>query len=151
MAAFLAWHLPSPLKDVAQVFLLPLAGIFIGLTFAWAANAQSLLADQDIEELADNYEGDFEDYVYTMQLAVLAVFVTTVGWGVAGLGFFDDVWPKPGQLLSYRIISSCLLLLAGLALRECWQVVLFASDLILQRRKMRALRTNQGGGSRGRK
>src|ERR1041385_6003812 len=43
IGSLLAVLVPKPLDAVASTILLPLAGVLIGLAFAWAGNAQALL------------------------------------------------------------------------------------------------------------
>jgi hypothetical protein len=40
---------PVPLQEAASVILLPLAGVFIGLSFTWVGNAQAILAGREDE------------------------------------------------------------------------------------------------------
>ena len=67
-----------PVHEAAQLFLLPLAGIFVGLSFAWAGNAQALLMEKEIELLSDFHPDGIHTYVYTFQLAILVILVTLI-------------------------------------------------------------------------
>lgn len=64
------------LATSANTVLLPLAGILIGLSFAWAGNAQALMQSSEIEELSTHHEGGFVEYVYTYQTAILVILAT---------------------------------------------------------------------------
>jgi len=122
---------PVSLKQAGISLLLPLAGIFIGLSFAWGGNAQALLQTEEIKKLSAFRDGGYEEYIYTYQAAVLLILTTLVGWGIAGLGIFDQVWPTTSQGDIYHTLSAILFFLASVTLRECWHVVLGAQALLL--------------------
>lgn len=120
-----------PIYEAAQLFLFPLAGIFIGLSFAWAGNAQALLMEKEIEWLADFHPDGIHTYVYTFQLAILVILVTLVIWGLAALRIFEVI-----QQHNF-VVEVVLYFLASLTVRECWHVVLGSQLLILARRAVR--------------
>jgi len=128
---------PVSLQQAGTSLLLPLAGIFIGLSFAWGGNAQALLQTDEIEQFVAFRDGGYEEYIYTYQSAVLLILIALIGWGFAGLGIFDKVWPTNSQGNLYHIISATLFFLASVTLRECWHVVLGAQALLLIRFKIR--------------
>ena len=136
----LAWLVPISLREAAATVLLPLAGIFIGLTFAWAGSAGALLQASEIEELADHRPGGFEEYVFTFQLAVFSLLVALVLWGIAALGVFDRTCPWACPPLVYFLTESVLFAVSALTLRECWHVVGGAQSLLLVRRRIRSSR-----------
>lgn len=125
--------LPISLQDAAVTLLLPVAGIFIGLSFAWGGNAQALLQSSEIESMSSFKAGGYEDYVYTFQAAILLILVTLVLWAIAGLGLFDYVWPTASNYYPYLFVSFVLFFFSSLTLRECWHVVLGAQCLLLAR------------------
>ena len=125
------------LQTAGSLVLLPLAGILIGLSFAWAGNAQALMQSSEIDRLAEYHKGGFEDYVFIYQLAILTILVTVVLWGLAGLQVFDNVWPTESCATSYFIIKCMLFTLSSLALRECWHVVMGAQLMLLSQRKIK--------------
>ena len=129
--------IPISLEEAGRSLLLPLAGIFIGLSFAWGGNAQALLQTEEIEKLSSFREGGYEEYIYAYQSAVLLILVSLVSWGVAGLGVFDRVWPIDINSCSYHAITGILYFFASITLRECWHVVLGAQALLLIRFKVR--------------
>jgi hypothetical protein len=143
MGAALAWLVPVSISEAANVVLLPLAGILIGLTFAWAGNAQALLQAAEIEDLAEMRKGGFPEYVFTFQMAVFVLLVTLVAWGLGGLGVFDQVclWACPTW--AYDATKGALFALSSAALRECWQVVVGAQQLLLVRRQIRSTRDEE--------
>jgi len=123
------------IHEAAQTFLLPLAGIFIGLSFAWVGNAQALLQESEIEKIAEHHPDGIRTYVYTFQLAILVILVTLVAWGFAGLKVFDTpMFCKKYVQLS---IEATLYFLASLTLRECWHVVIGSQLMVLTRHEVR--------------
>lgn len=122
-----------PLSEVATSVLLPLAGVFVGLSFAWAGNAQAILQSPEIEELMRRHPGGRVEYVYSFQASILFILIALVGWGMAGFGF--------PELSSYPIAEKtymgALFFVASMAVRECWSVVLGAQLLILARLEIR--------------
>jgi len=118
-----------PLHDVSRTLMLPIASIFIGLSFAWAGNAQALLQTEELKKLFENHTDGLKNYIYTFQTSILIILVLLVGWGLAGLQVFQGVYvpylPRLPELVLYFISS--------LAFRECWHVVLGSQILILQR------------------
>jgi hypothetical protein len=127
---------PATLKEAANTVLLPLAGIFIGLSFAWGGNAQALLQATEIEEMSEYHPGGFEEYVFVYQTAILLILITLVLWGLAGFGIFDDTWPKACRGLPYIAVGTILFLFASLTLRECWQVVIGAQMMLIVKHKI---------------
>jgi hypothetical protein len=123
----------TDLKTSSNTVLLPLAGVFIGLCFAWAGNAQALLQTDEIESLAKQRSGGIREYVFVYQTAILAVMTCVTLWAIAGLGVFDDTWPTRANCISYATIKAALFFSASLTLRECWHVVLGAQTLLLLR------------------
>ena len=125
--------LPITLEKAGTGLLLPLAGIFIGLSFAWGGNAQALLQTKEIVHLSKYREGGYVEYLYTYQSAVLLILVSLCLWAVAGLGIFDQVWPVCEDGIIYKCISGFLFFLASMTLRECWHVVLGSQAMLLAR------------------
>ena len=128
---------PGNLKSAANSVLLPMVGILIGLTFAWAGNAQTLLQSEEIAELAKYRKGGFEEYVYTYQLAILAILVTLILWGLAGLSVFDCVWPMRANMILYDLVKGILFAACSVTIRECWHVVLGAQLMLLVQKRIR--------------
>lgn len=131
-----AFVVSGSLQQIGGNLILPLAGVFIGLAFAWGGNAQSLMQSAEIENFSRFNAGGFEDYVYSFQLAILVLIVTITCWGVAGVGVFDHFWPKNSNI-TYRYISAFLFFLISISIRECWHVVLASQMLLLIRYKIR--------------
>src|SRR5437764_2184813 len=95
VGAALAYLVRIDLQSAANSVLLPLAGILVGLSFAWAGNAQALMQTSEIEDLSEHRLGGFSEYVYTYQTAILCILMTLVLWAFAGLKLYDDFWPTP--------------------------------------------------------
>ena len=114
----------TKLQTCASTVLLPLAGILIGLSFAWIGNAQDLLQSDEIIKLSKYREGGFVEYVFAYQTAILTILTTIVIWGLAGLNIFDEVWPTTKSKWLYFIFKNVLFALSSLSLRECWHVVM---------------------------
>ncbi len=131
------------LQAAANAVLLPLAGILVGLSFAWAGNAQALMQTSEINEMADFNEGGFEEYVFVYQTAILTILITLVFWGIAGLSIFDKQWPTQVHNGWYFGIKIILFALSSLTLRECWHVVMGAQWMLLVQRKIRRSRTGK--------
>jgi hypothetical protein len=134
---------PLTLQECANAVLLPLAGIIIGLAFAWAGNAQALLQTSEMEELGDQHKGGFIEYVYVYQMAIMLIFLTLIVWSVAGLNVFDGAWPKDPSSGVYVVIKSACFTLSSIALRECWHVVLGAQWMLLMQREIKRARREQ--------
>ena len=139
----LAWISPATLQEGARGILLPLAGIFIGLSFAWGGNAQALLETSEISQLTEQHAGGFEEYLYTFQTAILLLLITLVLWGIAGLGVFDQKWPTECATTKYYLIELILFFFASLAVRECWHVVLGAHWFLLARYRIKKVKNKQ--------
>lgn len=121
------------LKEAANTLLMPLAGVLVGLTFAWAGNALTILQTKEIEAMAKKHPQGMTVYIYTYQLAVFMLLVTLCAWGLAGLGAFEQV----ESILIYSFIKVFLIFLASLSVRECWGVVMLTQMLILSRDTIR--------------
>ena len=137
VGAGLASILPISLEKAGTGLLLPLAGIFIGLSFAWGGNAQALLQSSEITQLSAYRSGGYEEYLYTYQSAVLLILLSLCLWAIAGLGIFDAVWPICRSGLAYKSIAGILFFFASITLRECWHVVLGSQSMLLARFKIR--------------
>ena len=137
VGVLLAYLVTKPLVDCASSVLLPLAGIIVGLSFAWVGNAQALLQTSEIQDVADKHQGGYVEYVYVYQMAILLILTTLVGWSIAGLSVFDSTWPTPKCIYGYFTVKAVLFGLSSLALRECWHVVLGAQWLLLTQREIK--------------
>jgi|SRR5687767_3465296 len=131
---------PVTLVTAANTVLLPLAGVLVGLSFAWAGNAQALLQVSEIEEMTEHHPGGFQEYVFVYQAAILTILITVVAWAIAGFEVFDKVWPTSAQEKSYFAIKTLLYTVSSLTLRECWHVVSGAQWMLLSQRLIKQQR-----------
>jgi hypothetical protein len=125
------------LQACANTVLLPLTGILIGLSFAWAGNAHALLQTEEMRKLSKYHEGGFVEYVFIYQTAILTILVTLVFWGFAGLGIYDQTWPTRCNPRLYFTAKSFLFVLSSLTLRECWQAVSGAHWMLRIRKEIK--------------
>jgi len=137
VGAVFALIVPVTLATAASTVLLPLAGILIGLSFAWAGNAQALLQASEVEEMTEFHPGRFTEYVFAYQAAILAILVTLVFWAIAGFEVFDKQWPTPVHKKLYLATKVLAFTLSSLTLRECWHVVLGAQWMLLSKKVIR--------------
>jgi hypothetical protein len=133
----LALLIKLSLSDSANTVLLPLAGILIGLTFAWAGNAQSLIRSGEIGLLSDYHEGGFTEYVYLYQTAILVILCTLILWGLAGLRIFDQTWPTAERKELYLATKMTLFALSSITIRVCWQVVMGVQMMLIAQKKIK--------------
>jgi len=134
---------PVTLVTAANTVLLPLVGVLIGLSFAWAGNAQALLQVSEIEDMAEHHPGGFREYVFVYQAAILTILVTVVAWAIAGFEVFDKVWPTPVHVRTYFVVKTILFALSSLTLRECWHVVSSAQWMLLSQKLIKQSRKQQ--------
>jgi len=141
VGVLLAIVVPVDSATAANLVLFPLAGIFVGLAFAWAGSAQSLMQNWAISRLGDYHPGGFQEYPYIFQTAILTILATMVLWGLVGLRVFDCVTKAVvGRLIVKLILYSLL----SVSVRECWQVVLGSQWLLISQREIRdRLTTNE--------
>lgn len=128
---------PMKINEAARSILLPLAGIFIGLTFAWGGNAVALMQSEEINILADFKLGGLREYVFKFQAAILVLLTTMVAWGLAGLDLFENLYCISRFNILYKAIEAFLFFLVSLSLRDCWHVIMGAQAMILYKREIR--------------
>lgn len=120
---FLARFVSTDINTTAYTVMIPLSGIFVGLSFAWAGNVHSLLTSPEIDQMADQHKGGFIEYVFVYQTSVLIILLAIIGWGLSGLGLakgFSLIQQHHYIKLGLRAL---LFTLSSLALRECWHVI----------------------------
>ena len=122
VALFCFWQNIGSLSNIAKAAILPFAGAFLGMTFAWSGNITSLLATEQLSELSDYVEGGISTHIYTVQLSILTVFLTSIFWTLAAIG-----------IISSNYWSLMLYFLSSIAVRECWQMILFAQYMTICR------------------
>jgi hypothetical protein len=135
VALLLSFSITEPFSKVAATVLLPLASVFVGLTFAWSSNAQAILQTDEVRSMVEMHEDGMENYIWKYQSCILAIFVALVLWGLSGLGVF----PETGKKIITIPIRLLICFFSSLALRECWHVVLGSQYLLLMRIKAKQL------------
>lgn len=124
------------ISQVASGVVLPLAGILVGLAFAWAGNAQALLQTKELVAMGKAVPGKMYDYIYTYQLAILVLIVAFVSWSIASIGVIDGILDKcvlPVESAGRLLVKTFLFSVSSLAIRECWHVVVGASWMLRRR------------------
>jgi hypothetical protein len=134
------------LSTAAQVVLIPLSGVFVGLTFAWVANVQGHLQSPEIEELALFKKGGYADYVYTFQLGMLVVLTAIVVWGIAGIGLADLLCHALfGSIQTCAWLPAVLLYASvSFAISTCWQLITATMLMIVTRHRIMDLKRRRG-------
>lgn len=141
----LAFIVPEKMSEVGKTAILPLAGVLVGLAFAWAGNAMALLQAPEVHSIAEQEEERrlYRSYVFTYQMAILVLLVVLLMWGLLAIGV-ANVWPRmygnghlrhAGRAIAFSASS--------VAMRECWHVVLGAQAMLLMRNLVR--RANRNG------
>jgi hypothetical protein len=133
----LSYIVKIDLISCANTVILPLAAIFVGLSFAWVGNAQALLQSERMELIYKHHKGGFIEYAFTFQTAILALLVSLVLWGMAGLQVFDRTWPTAGSPTTYNLIKIILFTSSSIALRECWHVVLAVQWMLITQNEIK--------------
>jgi hypothetical protein len=133
----IALLVPATLKEAASTVLLPLAGVLVGMSFAWVGNALAIAQSVEIVRLSEHHQDGFEAYVHPFQAAILVLLLCLVGWGLAGLGLFDRPCAWRCSPWLYRGVAAALYGVASLAVRECWHLVNGAQLMLLYQRAVR--------------
>lgn len=129
------------LFEVSKAVLLPLAGLFIGLSFAWAGSAVTLLQTDDLLEMSEEYEGGFVGYVFSYQLSILLLLISVVVWGLAGLELFECFYRS--SIMVYFGIEAFLYALLSISIRESWSLVLTSQWFLLSYSEMRKVKRSK--------
>lgn len=101
-------------------------GVLIAVAMGWSGNILTLLNSDEIILLSKKYHGGMLGYVFSVQTAVLSLFLTIILW-LFCYTFNSYI------LLGFCIFFSCI------SIRECWQLILLShiltfarSEIILQ-------------------
>jgi hypothetical protein len=127
----LASIVPVTLQEAAKTVLLPLAGVLVGMSFAWVGSALALAQSEEIDRLSSFNPAGYENYVHPYQAAILVILVCISGWGLAGLGVYDLPCPWNCSIWPYRLAAGSLYALSSMSVRECWNVVMGAQLQLL--------------------
>lgn len=129
--------LPVAADTLARSAALPGAALLVGLSFGWAGRSAGLLQDKDFSAFIIDHGPPAEGYIYSFQLAILAVLVfVAVAVLIAAGGLplssgsveFDGRWNR-----------FWLIFLGSLAVRECWGVIHFVNKMTIQFYHVRAI------------
>lgn len=124
-----AYFLDVEAEMVAKTVALPGAAILVGLAFGWAGRSASLLQDKNFSEFLIQNGPPPDGYVYSFQLAILAVLVfigTALILVVGGFGITS------GSHSLDAVANRVLLFTVGsIAVRESWGIIYFVNKLTI--------------------
>lgn len=104
---------------------IPFLGVLIAITVAWCGNITSLLCCNEIVELSTRYPGKIESYAFVVQNVILILFIALLLWILKG---FD--------IISGFFFDFLIFLFSSLAIRDSWNIILFAQLLTIVRVKI---------------
>lgn len=125
----LSFIVELPLKEIANKVLIPLSGLFIGLSFGWIGNSILLLQNKKVNSILKKREGGFIEYPYAFQTAVLMVFISIICWGIVGMEVVDTIIYI--ETISYFYFKIILFTMSSMTIRECWHVVLGVQFMLI--------------------
>lgn len=115
--------LGGELSQQAQAIVFPFSAVLFGVTFAWSGNIAALLSTKEISTVSDHSAVKIQGYVFQVQRSVLVMLLSVILWCLAALVNDAAIYLK---FLCYFFSS--------LAVRESWQVILFAQYLTIARK-----------------
>jgi hypothetical protein len=137
VAGVLALIANDSATSIAKSIALPGAAILVGLSFAWAGRSANLLQDREFSAFLIENGPPAEGYVYSFQLAILAVIVfILVALALAAGGLNMSLGTRTTDEFANRFV---LFFFGSLALRECWGVILFVNKLTIQYYRFREM------------
>lgn len=137
VGACLALIIPGSLASFALTAIIPMASILVGLTFAWGANAVSLLQTTEIQRVGAEDNGSrFRIYVFTYQNAVLVVLTTTTIWALLAAGIAVNL-PLVENYYARIFGRALIFTLSSLTLRECWHACVGVQQMLLSQMRQR--------------
>src|ERR1700720_2988439 len=72
----IAYFLPTDLSTAASAVLLPLAGVLVGLSFAWTGAAYAILTSKEIRRLGRYNPGGVDEYIFLYETSILVLLIT---------------------------------------------------------------------------
>lgn len=112
-------------KPPFSTVLLPSLAVLVGITFAWAGNAQAIIRTREFRAIARHRDnGGAADYVYGFQLCIFVLLAAIGAWTIAAILSH----PSGETTLS---INAILYALLSLATRCSWQAVVGANLVLL--------------------
>lgn len=110
------------LPECARSVILPLAGVLVGLTFAWSATAIGIINSKEFRRIMVNSRTGVRGTANYYQLAILVALSSTVLWAIAGLGPYET--PSWVALRTARAASATFLFaFTSFAITECWSAI----------------------------
>ncbi len=131
IAIILSTLIAKDLASIAGLVILPLAGVLVGMTFAWGANAYAIIQTKEIRLLAKQRSGGVSRYAYLYQLAILVILTTLILWGIIAL-FADKDFKKSSPICNF-VFSFVLWFLTSLSVNECWSTIEATRSLLMAR------------------
>lgn len=139
IGTMLAIYVPLTPSKAAEVVILPIVAILIGVSFAWIGNAHVILQSKAIRLLAKEYGGGIPEYLHCYQLTVLIVLATLTLWGFAGLELFEvwnnivfcEIFVYSNVIIVSALTAAKILLYSMLSkmMRETWSIIGFTQGL----------------------
>lgn len=123
-----AISISKPLSEIAVGVLVPLAGVFVGLSATVSSGTQALVSSQEINKLARFKDGGIADYVYPFQLSILFIFLSMSFWGAAASGLLDHSMKV--ACIEFNVFSAIGFSLTSSCIRLAWRCVSGGSDLV---------------------
>lgn len=122
----------TSLESAARAILFPLTGVLISVCASWAGPTQTVLTSEEMIPVFELHEGGACEYFNILQAAILIMFATISIWGLAGIGVFESLNTKPlgSKKILYYIISIFLYGIISLSLKTCWEVILYAHNIL---------------------
>jgi hypothetical protein len=122
-------------NEIAAKIALPGSAVLIGLAFGWAGRSAGLFTDKAFSKFIIENGAPIEGYVYSFQLAILAVLLfvatsLTISYGGIGVTTYND---NADERINKFIVTA----LGSIASRECWGVIMFVNRLTIQFYKVR--------------
>lgn len=115
------------LSSIANKVFFPLLAVFVGISATWCSLARATIDTDEIRDLGEFHAGGYREYPYAMQVAVLTLLTTLVLWGLAATGIIDLI------VISeiYLVVSILLYALVSCSIRMCWQMIMYAQNLLI--------------------
>ncbi|RYH00210.1 MAG: hypothetical protein EON58_01105 [Alphaproteobacteria bacterium] len=114
----------------ASKAMLPLIGALVGLTFAWAGNANALVQTPEFQKIRRTAKIPIQEYMNYYQLAIILLVAVSILWTVVGFGPFG---PSKHSDWINRFASMPLFACTSLAIGEAIGVVNFARYKLIAR------------------
>lgn len=125
----------TSIVNVARTILFPLFGLLIGMTFAWLANATSILQTNEIRKLSEKKEGGIKSYIYIYQTVILVVLTVMSLWSIIAMKFMYSLFINT-NIIVIDIIKTMAYSSLSTVIRFCWQGSLGTQKFLIIRTKI---------------